>query len=138
LNRMTRVWERLFLGSIADAEALAKSNPLGITAVLTLCPQLPRSKAIGVEYFHFAIADDRPIPAGLLDTIFLALSKSIRSGRVLVHCVAGSSRSPIIVASWMLIVGYKNVEECLSEIARLRPIVDPSPVLLNSVKEHIG
>jgi atypical dual specificity phosphatase len=138
LNRITRVWERLFLGSIADAERLAKSNPDRITAVLTLCPQPPRSKAIGVEYFHFPIADDRPIPAELLDTIFLALSKSIRSGRVLVHCVAGSSRSPIIIAAWMQNVGYKNVEECLSEIARLRPIVDPSPVLLASVKEQIA
>lgn len=134
---MTRVWERLFLGSIADAKALVKSNPHRITAVLTLCPQPPQSKAIGVDYFHFAIADDRPIPAGLLDTIFLALSKSIRSGTVLVHCVAGSSRSPIIVAAWMQIVGYKKSEECLSEIARLRPIVDPSPVLLASVQEQI-
>ena len=138
MNRMTRVWERLFLGSIADAERLAKSNPDRITAVLTLCPQPPRSKAIGAEYFHFPIADDRPIPAGLLDTILLALWENIRSGRVLVHCVAGSSRSPIIVAAWMQIVGYKNIDECLSEIVRLRSIVDPSPVLLTSVKEHLA
>jgi protein-tyrosine phosphatase len=130
LNRITRVWERLFLGSIADAERLAKSNPDRITAVLTLCPQPPRSKAIGAEYFHFPFADDRPIPAGLLDTI--------RTGRVLVHCVAGSSRSPIIIAAWMQIVGYKNIDECLSEIVRLRPIVDPSPLLLASIKEQIG
>ena len=138
MSRMTRVWERLFLGSIADAEALVKSNPYRVNSVLTLCPQPPRSKAIGAEYFHFPIADDRPIPAGLLDTIFLAIAKNIRTGRVLVHCVAGSSRSPIIVAAWMQIVGYKNIEECLSEIGRLRSIVDPSPILLNSVKEHIG
>jgi atypical dual specificity phosphatase len=135
---MTRVWERLFLGSIADAETLSKSNPHRITAVLTLCPQPPRSKAIGAEYFHFPVADDRPIPASLLDTILLTLSRNIRSGSVLVHCVAGSSRSPILVAAWMQIVGYKTIEECLSEIGRLRPIVDPSPVLLTSVKEQIG
>lgn len=138
LNGITQVWERLFLGSLADAERLAKSNPHRITAVLTLCPQPPRSKAIGAEYFHFSVADDRPIPAGLLDTIFFALSKNIRLGRVLVHCVAGSSRSPIIIAAWMQIVGYRNIEECLSEIVRLRPIVDPSPVLLASIKEQLG
>ncbi len=137
MNRITRVWERLFLGSIADAEAIAKSNPHQITAVLTLCSQAPRGRAVDVEYVHFPITDDRPIPAGLLNTIFLALFKHIRSGRVLVHCVAGSSRSPIIVAAWMKIVGYKSIEECMSEIVRLRSIVDPSPVLLASVRKQI-
>jgi atypical dual specificity phosphatase len=138
VNRITRVWERLFLGSIADAETLAKANPYRITAVLTLCPQAPRIRATGVEYFHFAIADDRPIPAGLLDTILLALSTNIRSGRVLVHCAAGSSRSPIIVAAWMHSVGYRDIEECLSELWQLRPIIDPSPILLKSVKENLA
>jgi hypothetical protein len=30
---MTQVWERLFVGSLADAEDLAGGNPSGITTV---------------------------------------------------------------------------------------------------------
>jgi protein-tyrosine phosphatase len=134
---MTRVWERLFLGGIADAEMLARANPQRITSVLTLCPHPPRVRAADVEYFHLPIEDDRPILGKRLGEILDVMYQNIRRGRLLTHCLAGSSRSPIIVAAWMRIVGYKHIEECLSEIARLRPIVDPSPVLLASVKEQI-
>ena len=137
MNRITRVWERLFLGSIADAERLAKSNPDRITAVLTLCPQPPRSKAISAEYFHFPFADDRPIPAGLLDTIFLSLSTSIHSGRVLINCGAGMSRAPIMAAAWMHICGYTNIDVAIDEIGGKRSIIDPAPTLLKSIKEHL-
>ena len=33
---MTRIWERLYLGSLQDAADLAAANPFGITAVLSL------------------------------------------------------------------------------------------------------
>jgi hypothetical protein len=33
--------------------------------------------------------------------------------------------------------GYKNLEAALEELAGLRPIIDPSPTLLKSVKEHL-
>ena len=34
---VTQVWERLFIGGIGEAEALAESNPLEIITVVTLC-----------------------------------------------------------------------------------------------------
>jgi hypothetical protein len=37
----------------------------------------------------------------------------------------------------MHVVGYKNIDAALEEIAKLRPIVEPSPVLLASVKEYL-
>jgi hypothetical protein len=36
---MTRIWERLYLGSLKDAAQLAAANPFGITAVLSLLSQ---------------------------------------------------------------------------------------------------
>ena len=34
---MTQVWERLWLGSLLDAEELAEANPNRISAVISLC-----------------------------------------------------------------------------------------------------
>ena len=45
------------------------------------------------------------------------------------------SRSPIVTAAWMHVVGYKNIDAALAEVKRLRPIISPSPTLLKSVKE---
>jgi hypothetical protein len=38
---MTKVWERIYLGSLKDAELLATSNPLRIRAVISLCSEEP-------------------------------------------------------------------------------------------------
>jgi protein-tyrosine phosphatase len=66
-----------------------------------------------------------------------ALGENIRWGTVLLNCAAGLSRAPIITAAWMHVVGYKNIDAALLEIAKLRSITDPSPVLLTSVKEYL-
>jgi protein-tyrosine phosphatase len=135
---MTQVWERLFIGSLQDAEELATANPWDITTVITLCSEDVWPRAHDIKYLHYAISDQRPISQSMFVIIIEGIGGNIRRGKVLINCGAGMSRSPIIVAAWMQVVGYKFIEECLSEIARLRPIVDPSPVLLASVKEQIG
>jgi protein-tyrosine phosphatase len=66
-----------------------------------------------------------------------AIGEAVRQGKVLVHCGAGVSRSPVIVAGWMHLVGYKNVDAALSEIAELRPTIYPSGALLSSVRAQL-
>jgi hypothetical protein len=52
---MTRILERLYLGRARDADDLADSNPLGITAVVNVETQPNRSKRDGIRYVHFPI-----------------------------------------------------------------------------------
>jgi hypothetical protein len=42
-----------------------------------------------------------------------------------------------MTAAWMHVVGYRNIDAALKEIARVRPIIDASSILLASVKEHL-
>lgn len=133
---MTRIWERLYLGGIDDAEALAKSNPKRITTVISVCSERVRIRARGVNYLQFPVEDGRRIPVTRFDAIIDGIAENIRWGRLLVHCMVGMSRSPVIVASWMHVVGYKNIDAALAEINRVRPI-DPSPILLKSVREAL-
>lgn len=134
---MTQVWERLYIGCLDDAEKLAKSNPQRITTVVTVCEEAVVSRARRINYLHIPIADSRAIPVAKLDAILDSISENIRWGKVLIHCGAGVSRAPIVTAAWMHMVGYKNVDAALEELADLRSIIDPSPVLLRSIKEHL-
>lgn len=134
---MTHVWERLYLGCLFDAEKLAKSNPQRITTVLTICDEAVVARSRRVNYLHLPIADSQPITVSLFDAVIDAIAENIRWGKVLVHCGAGMSRAPLMAASWMHVVGYKNIDAALDEIARLRPIIEPCPILLASVKEHL-
>jgi protein-tyrosine phosphatase len=131
---VTRLWERLCVGSIRDAEALGVSNPHKITAVITLCEEQVRSRNQSINYLRFPINDNRPIPARQFDAVIDAVAESIRWGTALIHCLGGTSRTPILTAAWMHVVGYKNVEDALIEISEHRPI-EPSPILLKSVME---
>jgi protein-tyrosine phosphatase len=132
---MTKIWERLYLGSFKDAQQLAMANPCGITVVISLCEEAVRPAA-HITCVHLPVADSRPIGAQRFSEIMKAIGDGVRRGHVLLHCVGGSSRSPIILASWMHRCGYAGIQKALTEIAELRDI-DPSPVLLRSVKEHL-
>ena len=134
---ITRVWERLCLGSLKDAERLAFDNSMGITAVISLCPEEVFPQAAGITYVRVPIADGRPISTDEFEQIIATIARHIRRGTVLLMCAAGMSRSPSMAAAWMHRCGYLNVEAALEEIARLRPTIDPSPVLLKSIKEAL-
>ena len=129
---VTQVWQRLFVGGIGDAE----SNPIEITTVVTLCRKRLKKGAPRVNYFYFPLRNTLPIPVRRFDAIVNDLWEAIRWENVLVHSLAGASRSPIIAAAWMHAVGYKKIDAALAEIGKMRRI-EPKPVLLRSVKEEL-
>jgi protein-tyrosine phosphatase len=134
---ITRVWERLYLGSLKDAARLAAENPFGITAVVSLCSHKVPHKASGVRYTRVPIADSRPISAKQFDAVMAAIAEGVRNGKLLIHCVGGMSRSPIMTAAWLHRCGCLNIVAALLEIAERRSTIDPSPVLLRSVAAHL-
>jgi hypothetical protein len=137
MTGMTRIWERLYLGGRSDAEWLHRANPNGITTVVSLCEDGVLRRDPSINYVHVPITDATPVKVGQFDAIIDAIAENIRWGTVLIHCGSGVSRAPVVTASWMHIVGYKNVDEALAEIRKLRPIIDPSDILLASVKGHL-
>ncbi len=134
---ITKIWDRLFLGNLKDANHLARMNPLRITSVVTLCEEPIVRKASKITYINVPIADARALTAQKFEDIMFAIAIGVRRGNVLVHCFAGISRSPIMVAAWMQRCGYTEIEKALAKIAELRTIA-PSSVLLRSVKEQLS
>ena len=134
---ITRIWERLYLGSLRDAAQLATENPFGINSVLSLCSQKVPYKASRIRYTRLPIAESRPISARQFDAVMGEISEGVRNGNLLIHCVAGINRSPVMTAAWLHRCGCLNLVAALVEINRRRPIINPSPVLLRSVAEHL-
>jgi protein-tyrosine phosphatase len=134
---MTRIWERLFVGSLQDAERLSRKNPNRIATVIYFCEQCVEYKAENVRYIHLPIEDDEPLPMRQFDAVMDAMAMNIRKGVVLVNCGVGISRAPTLTAAYLHRVGYKNIDAAIEEIRQVRPIIDPSKVLLKSVKEYL-
>lgn len=134
---MTKIWERLYLGNLKDAEQLARSNPQRITTVISLCREKAVHRSPKITYIHIPIPDSRPISAQRFEDVMFAMAIGLRRGNLLVHCLAGMSRSPILIAAWMQRCGYAGIDTALSEIAELRDIA-PSNTMLKSVKELLN
>ena len=134
---MTQIWERLFVGGLSDAQRLARGNPNHIDTVISLCEACVASKRQGVNYIHIPIEDVQPVPVGQFDRIMDAIAENIRRRSVLIHCGVGVSRAPSLTAAWMYCVGYKNLDSALEEIKRLRPAIDPSTILLESIRSYL-
>ena len=134
---MTQIWERLYIGSLADAEELAEGNLDGITTVISLSEGAVAFRREGVNYLHLSIEDDEPVPVRQFDAIIDALTENIRWGVVLLHCGVGVSRAPSLAAAYMAAVGYKGIDAAVSEIRKVRPFIHPSTVLVESLKENL-
>lgn len=135
---MTRIWERLFIGGIADAEQLAVDNPEGITTVVTLCNLAVQEKRWEINYLHFPFEDGLPVPVRKFDSIIDSIAENVRWGRVLLHCNLGVSRAPSIAAAWMHVVGFRDIDAALDEIRRAHPDIWPSEILLESLRRHLA
>lgn len=131
---MTRIWERLYLGSLKDAEQLARSNPQRITTVVSLCRQQAVQRAPKIIYINIPIQDARPISAQKFEDIMFAIGLGVRRGNLLLHCLQGMNRSPILMAAWLDRCGYAGIDKALSQIAKLRDLA-PSRTLLTSVRD---
>jgi dual specificity phosphatase 12 len=133
----SQVWERLWVGGHADAENLAHGNLHRISTVISLSEISVERKRRGINYLHLPIEDTEPIPVRQFDAVIDALIENLRWGVVLVHCASGISRAPSLAAAYMDALGYKNIDAAIEEIRKVRPIIDPSTILLKSLKENL-
>ena len=134
---VTKIWWRLYLGSMFDAQRLAKANPHGLTHVVSLSENPPIATHSEITYGHLPVEDEIAIPPARFNAIIDAISNNIRRGRLLVHCGSGISRGPIMVAAYLHRVGYKEFDAALEDIALLRGFIRPSAILLASVQETL-
>jgi protein-tyrosine phosphatase len=131
---ITKIWWRLYLGSMFDAQRLAKANPHGLTHVVSLSENPPIAIHSEIAYVHLPVEDEIAIPPARFNAIMDAISNNIWRGRLHVHCGSGISRGPIMVAAYLHRVGYKEFDAALEEIALLRGFIRPSAILLASVR----
>ena len=127
---MTNIIPNLYLGSACDANDVEVLSKTGIKHVLTLSiDDLVGERLPGITYHRVAIEDrpDADIDSTFSSTYTIIDTCLKLSESILVHCSRGISRSPTIVAAYLLKNGNQtSVNECLSELERKRPQILPN------------
>lgn len=62
------------------------------------------------------------------------IDTAIENGNILVHCLAGVSRSPTIVAAYLMFKKRLRYKEALAIIKQTRPFVNPNPGFIEQLK----
>ena len=135
---LTKIFDVLYLGSSDDAEELARANPHQISTVITLCREPVVQRVPGIRYRQFPVRDARPVSIVWLNAILTSVEDGMARGRVLVHCGAGMSRAPTVVAALLDRIGFLGFARALSYLEDLRPAVAPSKALVESIARELS
>ena len=84
----------------------------------------------GLNWRCVELIDGFGNPVVRLQEAVFQLHELVEQGNVLVHCMEGVSRSPLVVASYLADRAARPFEECLREVAQLRRWVSLQPGLL--------
>jgi predicted protein tyrosine phosphatase len=123
---MTKVRPKIFLGHEYDAH-MQEIHKNGITVSFNVAHDLNdpiywvKEKCLTVKV---GLSDDRKNSPAMIELAITTLGFLIEAGHtVLIHCRAGCSRSPFILAHYLSRVENKPYNDLWEEIRTLRPEV---------------
>ena len=120
------------IGNCEDALRLDRLRSAGIESILSL-NGWPNSAANshGLTWRCVELIDCQGNDVGRLQEAIWQLHELLARGSVLVHCMEGVSRAPLVVASYLADKAARPFEDCLQEIAQLRKWIRLQPGLLD-------
>jgi protein-tyrosine phosphatase len=126
---MNYIFSRLALGNVRDAQA----DP-PVDAILNISEfHYPTDRIYRNLYFPDGVYIQ---PLVLIGECTRFMHEQLRQGRrVLVHCAEGISRSCVIGAAYLYECGM-SLDEAIALIRFKRPIVEPAPSLLRSLRDY--
>lgn len=134
---MTLINDRIWLGNYYNGTQLVEENPNGITAVLDVSANPPYEHG-KLKYHREPFWDGHTIPETMFWSSLLWLREMYDSGEtILLHCVAGISRSPTIAASFLTYHLDWDFNRALRHLSQVRPIVNPATAVVVSAKSYL-
>jgi atypical dual specificity phosphatase len=129
----------LYLGPCSAASSQPFLTRNSITHVLSIGAN-PATKVDGVTYHRLSLSDS--VSSSISKTIEAAckiidgaIASKNGTGKILVHCSAGISRSPMVVAAYLMNRKGMILKDALGQIVRVRPQVSPNSGFLRQLKE---
>ncbi|ETW75889.1 hypothetical protein HETIRDRAFT_330519 [Heterobasidion irregulare TC 32-1] len=126
----------LYLGSCTSAST-SFLFAHAITDVLSIGAS-PPSTVPNIKYRRLSLSYD---PGSSIDQVVAEASDIIvavattLAGRVFVHCFAAVSRSPTVVAGYLLTRKSVPLKDALGRLVRARPAICPNPGFLAQLKD---
>lgn len=133
--RASEIAPGLWLGSANDAINLRELRRRRIGRVLTIASGCVPQHPDHLEYLYFDALDVPHQPLGhLIRPAIEFISLGTPQDPVLVHCMAGISRSASLVIAFLMYKHSWILSDALSFVKAKRPIVHPNPGFLTQLQ----
>uniref|UniRef100_A0A1I8BZH1 protein-tyrosine-phosphatase n=1 Tax=Meloidogyne hapla TaxID=6305 RepID=A0A1I8BZH1_MELHA len=140
-TEITKLFDYLFLGSQKDALDNELLLRLGITRVINLSENCPRPTSLPDDLQHFLrIPVSDTYSAKLLphfDSAYQFIENAKQEGeKVLIHCLAGISRSPTVAIAYVMRSRKMTNDEAYNFVKCRRPTISPNFNFLGQLFEY--
>ncbi len=125
---MTHIIDGLYIGSESNAKSLEELSSEQIRYIVNVTSHVPLYHSDQLHYYHIP-ADDTQKQNLLdyFDEAYTFIHNAIKNNeKVLVHCVAGISRSPAIVISFLMRYAHMDMNDAYEFVKNKRSIVSPN------------
>ncbi|KAI0048706.1 phosphatases II [Auriscalpium vulgare] len=125
----------LYLGPCSGASSKPFLASAGITHILSI-GATPSEKLPSITYERIRLIDSPTSDIGRAvhdAKVFIDAVKA-QHGRVFVHCSQAISRSPTVVAAYLMQAEGMSLKAALGRIVRARPAVSPNPAFVQQLK----
>jgi protein-tyrosine phosphatase len=133
---MDFIIDQIAVGSYEDAINLQVLQANDITAVLDLASEVSYSLPPSILRLKIPLEDRVPMKQEYIRLAVNWLRNAAEERRVLVHCLAGISRSVTIVMCYLHEVQGFSLEDAYGMIRSKRFQANPHPALLDSIHEY--
>ena len=128
---MSEILPNLWLGPLGityDKDFLKENNIRRVVTVFEECHRTAVLVDLKIESMYIQLYDKDDSPIGDSFTRAVAfIDEALQKGEgVYVHCFAGVSRSPTIVAAYLIWSRNMTAQNALDHIFERRPIIDPN------------
>jgi protein-tyrosine phosphatase len=137
------ITDRIALGGwVETPEKMQDVAQSGITHILNMAWEFDESelaKPYGIKVVPNMVDDDfaPKSPEVLERGVEFALSVLEQANtKLLIHCVAGRHRGPMMTLAVMCTLGW-SMDEAMQHISKCRPVVDWTPVYVESVSNFL-
>lgn len=138
MDQIYKVQSNLYIGAYWPQLNFDKFKQIGITAIVNLMEEnLYNPTSRGFAYLHKGFPDDWYPPHDYLEEILLFIDKHIKTGKVLVHCSMGVSRSGGIIVAWLLKENPSwSWTDALNYVKKSR-LIYPAIEIKNSILDYL-